>query len=132
MQIRRLDRSGYTIIELLAVLIVFSVLGILFIYLVRQNSADARDIERKRDIAAIYFSLEASKDPQKGYPEYPNASNLKGIDPEALQDPKKVKLGDANAEYRYFGQDCKDGFCKSFELKVNLEKEAELIKKSPS
>lgn len=131
MKLRKLDNSGYTALELLVVLVVFSVLGVLFSYLLRQNAADARDVQRKRDISAIYFALEANK--KDGlYPETINKDNLTGIDPEALVDTKKVELGQPGAEYRYYPADCANSLCKSYEIKVNLEKEAEFIKKSAS
>jgi len=129
MKLRKLDNNGYTALELLVVLVIFSVLGILFSYLLRQNAADARDVQRKRDISAIYFALEANKKDNL-YPETISKDNLTGIDPEALLDTKNIELGDPEAEYRYYPADCANGLCKSYELKVNLEKEAEFIKKS--
>jgi prepilin-type N-terminal cleavage/methylation domain-containing protein len=131
MKIRKLNNKGYTAVELLAVLAIFSTLGILFSYVLRQNAADARDIQRKRDISSIYFQLEAIKT-EAGYPETITKENLPGIDPEALVDTKGIELGQPNAEYRYFPSDCTSGFCKAYEIKVNLEKEAEFIKKSGS
>lgn len=131
MKIRKLDKTGYTSLELLVVIVIFSVLGLLFSYVLRQNAADSRDAQRKRDISAIYFALEANK--QDGlYPEAINQDNLKGIDPEALVDPSNIKLGQPNAEYRYYPASCTNSLCKSYELKVTLEKEAEFIKKSAS
>ncbi len=131
MKIRKLDNGGYTVLELLAVLFLFATMGILFSYALRQNAADARDIQRKSDISAIYFQLEAVKT-DKGYPEKVSTETLPGIDPEALVDTKGVKIGEPNAEYRYYPADCNSSSCKSYELKVNLEKEAEFIKKSGS
>lgn len=132
MKLRKLDKSGYTAVELLFVIVLIAVLGLLFGYVLRQNAADSRDVQRKRDISAIYFSLEANKSAELGYPEKISSDNLEGIDPEALIDTKGVKLGETNAEYRYYPAECTGGFCKSYELKVNLEKEAEFIKRSGS
>ena len=126
---KKLDNKGYTAVELLAVILAFSVLSGLFVYVLRQNAADSRDLERKRDLSAIYFSLESNKT-DSGYPQKLTIENLVGIDPEALADPTKKSLGDPGAEYRYFPADCTSGFCKEYELKVNLEKEAEFTKKS--
>lgn len=126
---RKLDNQGYTVLELLAVLVIFTTMGVIFSYLLRQNAADARDIERKRDVNALYFQLEASKT-ANGYPEKLSKETLLGLDPEAFVDPKKVELGQPNAEYRYYPANCSNGFCQSYEIKVNLEKEAEYIKKS--
>jgi prepilin-type N-terminal cleavage/methylation domain-containing protein len=131
MKFRKLDNKGYTAVELLAVLVIFSTLGILFAYILRQNAADARDIQRKRDLSSIYFQLEAAKT-EAGYPEVITKEKLPGIDPEALVDTNNIELGQPNAEYRYFPAQCSGGFCKSYELKVNLEKESEFIKKSGS
>jgi type II secretory pathway pseudopilin PulG len=129
MKIKKLNNEGYTAVELLAVLAIFSTLGILFSYVLRQNAADARDVQRKRDVSSIYFQLEAAKT-EAGYPEVITKEKLSGIDPEALVDTKGVELGQPNAEYRYFPAECNAGSCKSYEIKVNLEKEAEFIKKS--
>lgn len=131
MKFRKLDNKGYTVLELLAVLFIFTTMGVLFSYALRQNAADSRDAQRKRDISAVYFQLESVKT-DAGYPEQISVDRLTGIDPEALIDTKGVKLGQPNAEYRYYPADCSGGFCKNYELKVNLEKEAEFIKKSGS
>lgn len=129
MKIRKLDSGGYTALELLTVLFLFTVMGVLFSYALRQNAADARDIQRKRDISAIYFQLESVRTEQ-GYPEKISTTTLPGIDPEALVDTQGIKLGEPNAEYRYYPANCNSSLCKSYELKVNLEKEAEFIKRS--
>lgn len=129
MKFRKLDSKGYTVPELLVVIAIFSTLAILFSYVLRQNAVDTRDIERKRDVSAIYFQLEANKTEQ-GYPENLTAEALKGIDPEALVDPKGKTVGEAGSEYRYYPADCGNGYCKVYEVKVNLEKEAEFIKKN--
>ncbi|USN97400.1 MAG: type II secretion system protein [Candidatus Nomurabacteria bacterium] len=131
MNLKKLDNKGYTALELLVVIVIFSVLGILFSYLLRQNAADARDVQRKRDISAIYFALEANKKDGQ-YPEVITQDNLVGIDPEALVDTNGIMLGNSGAEYRYYPADCSNALCKSYELKVTLEKEAEFIKKSAS
>ena len=101
---RKLDNSGYTVLELLAVLVIFTTMGVIFSYLLRQDAADARDIERKRDVNALYFQLEASKT-ASGYPEKLTKESLPGLDPEVFTDPKKVELGQPNAEYRYYPAD---------------------------
>ncbi len=131
MTIKKLNNSGYTVLELLAVMFLFATMGAIFSYSLRQNAADARDVQRKRDVNALYFQLEAIK-ATNGYPEKITEATLPGIDPEALVDTKNVKLGQPNAEYRYFPADCTGGFCKSYEIKVDLEKEAEFIKRSAS
>lgn len=127
MKLRRLNNHGYTSLELLTVLLVFATLAGLFIFVLRQNASDVRDTERKRDLNAIYFSLESNKT-DAGYPENPNKDNLRGVDPEALVDPSGISLGSPNAQYRYYPSNCSDGFCKNYELKVNLEQEAEFVK----
>ena len=50
---KKLDNKGYTAVELLAVILVFSVLSGLFVYVLRQNAADSRSLERKRDLWLI-------------------------------------------------------------------------------
>jgi general secretion pathway protein G len=89
--------EGFTIVELLIVIVVIGILATLVIVTFTGIQQKARDTQRKTDVDAVASHVEAfyaSED--KGY--YPMATNmsdstwvstnLKGLDPEALKDPK--------------------------------------------
>ncbi len=92
-------QSGFTIVELLIVIVVIGILAGLVITTFNGIQQKARDTERETDIKAIHAQVEAFW-AQKGY--YPSltdlndrtattgfvAVNLKGLDTGAFQDPK--------------------------------------------
>jgi len=92
-------QSGFTIVELLIVIVVIGILAGLVITTFNGIQQKARDTERETDIKAIHAQVEAFW-AQKGY--YPSltdlndrtantgfvAVNLKGLDAEAFKDPK--------------------------------------------
>jgi len=92
-------QSGFTIIELLIVIVVIGILAGLVLTTFNGIQQKARDTERQTDIKAIHAQVEAFW-AQKGY--YPSltdlndrtattgfvAVNLKGLDAGAFQDPK--------------------------------------------
>ena len=92
-------QSGFTIIELLIVIVVIGILAGLVLTTFNGIQAKARDTERETDIKALHAQIEAFW-AQKGY--YPSltdmnnrtattgfvAVNLKGLDAGAFQDPK--------------------------------------------
>lgn len=92
-------QSGFTIVELLIVIVVIGILAGLVITTFSGIQQKARDTERVTDIKAIHAQVEAFW-AQKGY--YPSltdlndrtattgfvAVNLKGLDAEAFKDPK--------------------------------------------
>ena len=91
-------QSGFTIVELLIVIVVIGILAGLVITTFNGIQQKARDTERTTDIKAIHAQVEAFW-AQKGY--YPSltdlndraaagfvATNLKGLDAGAFKDPK--------------------------------------------
>ena len=92
-------QSGFTIVELLIVIVVIGILAGLVITTFNGIQQKARDTERETDVKAIHAQVEAFW-AQKGY--YPSltelndrtattgfvAVNLKGLDPESFKDPK--------------------------------------------
>ena len=87
--------GGFTIVELLIVIIIIGILAALVIVTYRGIQQKARDTERKTDINALHGQLEAYSAETGKYPTLANvnnatfrAANLKGLDPAALQDPK--------------------------------------------
>jgi prepilin-type N-terminal cleavage/methylation domain-containing protein len=92
-------QSGFTIVELLIVIVVIGILAGLVITTFNGIQQKGRDTERETDIKALHSQIEAFW-AQKGY--YPSlldlndrtattgfvAVNLKGLDAEAFRDPK--------------------------------------------
>jgi type IV pilus assembly protein PilA len=88
-------QSGFTIVELLIVIVVIGILAALVITTFSGIQQKARDTKRETDIKALHGQLEAFS-AQKGY--YPSltdmntaafvTANLKGLDPNAFNDPK--------------------------------------------
>ncbi|MDB5182553.1 MAG: fimbrial protein pilin [Candidatus Saccharibacteria bacterium] len=96
-------QSGFTIVELLIVIVVIGILAGLVITTFSGIQQKARDTERETDIKALHGQIEAFW-AQKGY--YPSltdmnsqaaggfvATNLKGLDADSFKDPK----GSSNA-----------------------------------
>jgi prepilin-type N-terminal cleavage/methylation domain-containing protein len=88
-------QSGFTIVELLIVIVVIGILAGLVITTFAGIQQKARDTERETDIKALHGQIEAYW-AQKGY--YPSltdmnsaafvSANLKGLDAGAFKDPK--------------------------------------------
>lgn len=88
-------KKGFTIVELLIVIVVIGILATLVIVTFTGIQQKARNAQRQTDINAVQSHVEAFY-AQNGY--YPTlahlndstwrATNTKGLDPEALKDPK--------------------------------------------
>lgn len=122
-------RKGFTILEIIIVGVFMSLLVIVFF--VQKSNIDAmeRDEDRKTAINAMYYALEESfyKD-NHYYPEQISEENIKVIDPALWTDPFGYNLGDPASSYSYQPADCKDGKCKEYILKAELEKEDAYVK----
>ena len=117
-------KKGFTILELIIVAFFASLLVILFF--VQKSNIDAmkRDEDRKIAINAMYYALEESFYKDQGYyPETISEENIKVIDPALWTDPSGFNLGDPLSSYSYEAANCKDGKCKEYVLKADLEKE---------
>lgn len=99
------DRSGFTIVELLIVIVVIGILAALVIVTYNGIQQKARDSERKTDVKALQGQLEAYWATNAKYPclvattatctaDLNDATfrttNMKGLDPAALADPKNA------------------------------------------
>ncbi len=74
---------GFTIIELMIVVVLFAVASVVFF--VQKNNVEvvARDEARKTSINAIYYSLEEVYfKANESYPRTVNAETLPSVDPE--------------------------------------------------
>ena len=88
-----------------------------------------RDEARKVAINAMYYALEESFYKEHNYyPEHISEDNIKVIDPSLWTDPSGINLGDLGSSYSYEAANCKDGKCKEYTLKADLEKEDTFIK----
>lgn len=86
---------GFTIVELLIVIVVIGILAALVIVTYNGIQQRARDTERKTDVKGIQGQLEAYWADNARYPTIANmndddfrTTNFKGLDPSAFADPK--------------------------------------------
>lgn len=152
-------QKGFTIVELLIVIIVIAILATLVIMTFSGIQQKGRDAQRRTDIGAIQAAVTAFYT-EKGY--YPTAADLndatfrtnntKGLDPEALRDPKQAasdaNIGTADATatsttYGYVasgGASCTntaasvDGTttCSNFKITAHLESDNSIYTKQSS
>ncbi len=88
-------QQGFTIVELLIVIVVIGILAALVITTFTGIQQKARDTERTTDVKAIHGQVEAYYAQNGVYPTLANlndstwrGTNMKGLDQEALKDPK--------------------------------------------
>ena len=104
--------SGFTIIELLIVIIVIGILATLVITTFSGIQRNARDRTREADINALHSQIEYYYGQNGTYPTLANlndatwrSANLKGLDSEALKDPKgtaaTLVAAPASSSYAY-------------------------------
>lgn len=87
-------QSGFTIVELLIVIVVIGILAALVITTFNGIQQKGRDTERQTDIKAIHGQLEAYFAQSGYYPTLANitdadwrSTNMRGLDAGALEDP---------------------------------------------
>lgn len=88
-------QQGFTIVELLIVIVVIGILAALVITTFTGIQQKARNTERETDIKAIHGQVEAYYAQEGKYPTLTDLNsdtfrddNMKGLDEEALKDPK--------------------------------------------
>lgn len=91
----RKKQKGFTIVELLIVIVVIGILATLVIITFTGIQQKARNTKRQTDVNAINSHLEAFYAQNAYYPTLAHmndatwrGTNMKGLDPEALKDPK--------------------------------------------
>lgn len=92
---KKLTNKGFTIVELLIVIVVIGILAALVVTTYNGVQQKARDTERKTDINALQGQMEAYQAENGKYPALADVNtaafrtaNMKGLDAGALQDPK--------------------------------------------
>ena len=138
-------QSGFTIVELLIVIVVIGILATLVIVTFSGIQQKARDTKRKTDINAIDSHVEAYYANGGNYPTLAavndatwRSTNMKGLDPNALQDPKGSAQTLASAPaanaYAYEPTGCSGAAttdtCTAFTLTATLEGGGTYVKKS--
>lgn len=144
--LKKAAQKGFTIVELLIVIVVIGILAALVVVTYNGIQQKARDTERKTDVNALHGQLEAYQAQNGKYPTLANvndtafrAANMKGLDPAALQDPKGaaqtlVAAPVAN-EYAYavLPAGCDNGAggdCTQYTLTATLEGGGTYVKQS--
>lgn len=139
--------SGFTIIELLIVIIVIGILATLVITTFSGIQQNARNRTREADTNALHGHLEFYFGQQGNYPTLANlndatwrAANLQGLDSEALTDPQDSSSGalvaaPAAGAYSYEAtpancDNATNGDCTAYTLTATLEGEAAFVKNS--
>lgn len=130
-------QRGFTIVELLIVIVIIGILAFLVITTFNGIQEKGRDTERQTDIKALHGQLEAYYAQNGHYPTLADVNsttfrdaNMKGLDPEALQDPEgtaqTLVATAAAGDYAYVVSPtgCDNGTggdCESYVLTATLE-----------
>jgi type II secretory pathway pseudopilin PulG len=126
--------SGFTVIELLVIIVVMAVGGWLFFNEKATVSAVQRDNQRKTAINAMYYSLEeVFYDKNHYYPQAIDSKTLRAVDPTLFNDPEGNALGTSGSDYRYDATGCTtDGHCTGYTLQSTMERESAFVKTNRS
>ena len=124
--------SGFTVLELLIIIVLLSVGGWLFFSEKARVDAVQRDSQRKMAINSMYYNLEeVFYEKNRFYPSSIDSKTLRAMDPALFTDPTGIKLGEEGADYRYSGIGCTTtDQCTGYELRSSLEREGDYIKHS--
>lgn len=124
---------GFTVIELLIVVVLLTAGSMLFF--VQKNNVEiaARDEMSKTSINAMYYSLEEVYfKKNNAYPRVLNSTVLPSVDPELFKDTSGVKIGESDSDFSYEGSNCDGDSCKAYTLRTTLQNEDDYIKTNRS
>ncbi len=122
---------GFTVIELLFVVVVLSVASIFFFVQKNDIEAAARDDQRKTAINAMYYGLEEVYFTEhNSYPRSLSSDTLPSVDPDLFVDPQGKNLDDSESDYEYIATECENNACQSYSLRARLETEDDFVKKN--
>lgn len=131
---KRYNEQGFTVIELIAVIVLIGAAALLFFVQKSNVQVAALDDKRKTAINAIYYNLEEVYFTKyQYYPAKLNAKDLPAMDPELFKDTQGVDINDQEqvSEYHYEPLNCTtDGKCRGYTLRVDLQSEDDFVKKS--
>ena len=127
--------EGFTIVELLIVIVVIGILAALVLNTFQGVQARARDTERKTDINAIHTQLEVFYNDNGYYAVNAAAlttATLPGIADEALLDPAGDGVGTGDYTYTALPAGCDNSStdCGGYTLEAQLEEEATAYSKN--
>lgn len=122
---------GFTIVELLVIVLLLGVASVLFFIQKNNVEVAARDGQRKTAINAMYYGLEEVFYKNNSfYPSTISETNLTSFDPALFTDPDGAKLGTSESDYRYEATNCDGEKCKGYTLRTTLENEADFVKEN--
>jgi Tfp pilus assembly protein PilE len=122
---------GFTVIELLFIIIILGAASVLFFIQKNNIEVAARDTVRKTAINSIYYSLEEVFYKEKGYyPMTVDSTILPSVDPELFKDPAGVVIGQSDSQYRYEPVNCLNDQCAAYTLRSTLQNEDDFVKTS--
>lgn len=120
---------GFTVIELLIVVVLFAVASVVFFVQKNQVEVSARDDARRTAINAMYYGLEEVYfQKNKSYPRTLTQETLPSVDPGLFEDPNGVAIGEGSSNYRYEPLNCNEDACKGYSLRAILEGEDDYVK----
>lgn len=133
---------GFTIIELLVVIVLFFAMCGLFLYQKNTFEAGARDNKRKADINTLYHNLEKVYYVEnKSYPDELTIKTLPAVQADIFKDPSGIAINETRIDnetlgtttrstYTYEPLDCQNRQCNGYTLRANLEEESDYIRTS--
>ena len=133
-------RLGFTVIELLFVVLLLATASVIFFVQKNNIEVTARDTQRKTAINTMHLSLEEVYYKDHGsYPRTLTPKVLPSVDEALFTDPNGVKLGQTTitvedteypveSNYRYEATNCTEDACKSYTIRTTLENEDDFVK----
>lgn len=125
-----MKQRGFTVIELLVVIVILIVGGWLFFSEKARVDSITRDNTRKVAINAMYYNLEEVYYPKNGYyPSSIDSKTLRAMDASLFTDPFGTAINESGSDYRYDPTGCRtDGRCTGYTLRAIMEHEDDFTK----